>query len=75
LLDLVDEAINKLYLTLGLERIKPEIYQWRKHSLRNKYRRWRERRRKVSSNDIYKLLGGAPPGTSLVDGLPKDIDE
>ena len=75
LLDLVDEAINKLYLTLGLERIKPEIYQRCKHSLRNKYRRWREQRRKMSSNDIYKLLDGAPPGTSLVDGPPKDSDE
>jgi hypothetical protein len=74
LLDLVDEAIDKLYLVLGLERIEPEFYQRRKYSLRNRYRQWREQRRKVSSDAIYKLLDDAPPGTSLVDRLPKEID-
>jgi len=41
LLELVDEAVDTLYFVLGLERIKPDIYQRRKHNLRNKFRRWR----------------------------------
>jgi hypothetical protein len=73
--DLVGEAIDALYLVLGLERIRPENYQRRKYSLRNKYRRWKERRQKLSSNGIYKLLDNSPQGTSLVDRTPKDIDE
>ena len=45
LLDLVDNAIDELYSVLGLARIKPEIYQQRKYGLRNRYRRWKARKR------------------------------
>lgn len=40
-LDLIDEAIKEVYSVLGLKIIRPERYQRRKWSLRNRWRRWR----------------------------------
>jgi hypothetical protein len=40
LLNLVEKAIDEVYLVLGVHRIRPERYQRRKLSLRNRWRRW-----------------------------------